>query len=284
MSEDSDSDHANFEQPTKVGSNVIIQKANTFSNNEAMESSTRNSEQVSSDNLSKTSSEKEILSQGIEVPKISKTSKSSAFGAVSDQPISKSPILKAIPQTTENKRASESSRHLSQTTERGASSSDSTSNSDTSDSESSSDEEDNVKDNSNKKQRASEFPVITNSSPKTDVSHANKTPNEEPRLSSISARNVMSCTSPFDQNSTNITSFDPISNNGNLSTSEQEPENVENEEVYGLDFYYKKVIKSTHSPHSQPSPKISQVNENIHINLHQVKYVALIHRNNFDLL
>jgi len=78
------------------------------------------------------------------------------------------------------------------------------------------------------------------------------------------ARNVMSCTSPFDQNSTNITSFDPISNNGNLSTSEQEPENVENEEVYGLDFYYKKVIKSTHSPHSQPSPKISQGSDSVH--------------------
>ena len=157
------------------------------------------------------------------------------------------------------------SRHLSQTTERGASSSDSTSNSDTSDSESSSDDEDNVKDNTNKKQRAPEFPVINNKSPKVDVSHANKTPNEESRLSSTTARNVMSSNSPFDQNSTNIATLDPISNNGNLSPSEQEPENAENEEVYGLDFYYKKVIKSTHSPHSQPSPKISQVCKNLHV-------------------
>ena len=74
----------------------------------------------------------------------------------------------------------------------------------------------------------------------------------------------MPSTSPFYQNTTNKTNIEPISNGGNQGALEQETEDVENEEVYSLGNIYKKVIKSTHSPHSQPSPKISQVSKYVY--------------------
>ena len=258
LSEDSDSDQANFE-PSKKGSSVQ-QKTNSYSNGDSMQSITQSSKHALSENISKSSSDKEAFLLGTEIPSVSQTSKSSTSGTHGNLPISTN-ANSLDNSTTSEKGVTEPSRHLSQTTERGASSSDSTSNSESSDSESSSEEEDNAKDSSGKKPRNSESSAINSRSPKTCTSNGNKMPNDESNATSTIPRNVMSGTSPFDTNSTNLMNFDPTTNMSNLDASEQEPEDVDNEEVYGLGSFYKKVIKSTHSPHSQPSPKISQVNK-----------------------
>ena len=117
LSEDSDSDQANFE-PSKKGSSVQ-QKTNSYSNGDSMQSITQSSKHALSENISKSSSDKEAFLLGTEIPSVSQTSKSSTSGTHGNLPISTN-ANSLDNSTTSEKGVTEPSRHLSQTTERGA--------------------------------------------------------------------------------------------------------------------------------------------------------------------
>jgi len=142
-------------------------------------------------------SSKQSLSEN-DASKFSKTSKS--FGTPATVPIS-TPSINNDNSTTSEKKGT------TDTTDKGASSSDTSSNSDSSDSESSSEDEDNTKNSGSKKPRHSESAINDSRSPNNST-HLKKTPNDESKLSSATARNVMPSTSPFYQNTTNKTNFD----------------------------------------------------------------------------
>jgi hypothetical protein len=259
LSEESDSDHASFEPNRKPVPRAPTQLKSSTANPNNIQTNVRCSESTLSDNnSSRTTSGNLNLPMTGSSPIFSKASKNTE-GHV-DQSISKSPRCKSSAQNSDNHASLETARNLSQAAERG-SSSDSTSNTDTSDSESSSEEEENGK-NNNKSRQNSEAAATSIKSLVTGASPSKPIPNEEfGRLPSAVGRNTIPRNSPFDPNNANFASLESNGNIGDPEASEQEAENDGDGEGYGLDVFYKKVIKSTHSPHSQPSPKIFQVSQ-----------------------
>ena len=255
LSEESDSDHASFEPNLKhVPRATTQQKSSSTSYPNNMQTNVRCSEsKLSDNNSSKISSGNLNLPITGSSPILSKNTECHV-----DQSISKSPRCKASAQNSDNHASLETARNLSQAAERN-SSSDSTSNTDTSDSESSSEEEENGKDKSRQNSETAATSIkssVTGASPPKPISNE-----ESGRLTSAVGRNTLSRNSPFDPNNANFAILESSSNIGDRDESEQEAENDGDGEGYGLDVFYKKVIKSTHSPHSQPSPKIFQVSQ-----------------------
>ena len=259
LSEESDSDHASFEPNRRSVPRAPIQQTSTSTSyTNTMQTNIRCSESTLSDNNpSKTNNGNMNLAMTGSPEIFSKTSKSTE-GHV-DKSFPRSPQCKSSAQNSDNQ-ASETARNLSQTAERG-SSSDSTSNTDTSDSESSSEEEEHGKDS--KSRQTSEVAATSIKSLVTGSSPSKPVPNEESGKMPIAmGRNTVPRNSPFDPNNTSFACSESNGNIGDRDASEQEAENDGDGEGYGLERFYNKVIKSTHSPHSQPSPKVLQVSQN----------------------
>ena len=265
MSEDSDSDQATFEK-----SNATLRRATPIPNSiitsspKVMQSTIGRSETALSENLVTLSNEHiKATTLSSKSSNLSGPSKGIA-GLGLGQSMSKSPNINTNAQSTQGQVITKPIRDSSQTNENGNSSSDSTSNTDTTDSESSSEEEEDAKENSNKKLHNSDETGSNTKGLVSDVPPGKAISNGEASRSQglTISNNIISRKSPFNPPIVNLPN--PESTDGGLVTCEDDVEKDGDGEEFGLENIYKKIIKSTHSPHSQPSPKMSsQVSINI---------------------
>ena len=162
-----------------------------------------------------------------------------------------------IIKNSETEIASKSTRNSAHANEKDGTSSDSTSNTDTSDSDSSSEEEDNGKQTSKQNIGSSE-PTETSMQSAKESSTKSSSKQEINRLAKPNAKTPVSILSPFDSTANNFPSLE------SKAECDGDPENDADKNDYDLASFYRNVIKSTHSPHSQPSPKISQGSDSVH--------------------
>ena len=245
LSEDSDSDHPSFEPSNKsVSRSTLQQKSNCAS----IIPSAANASPLP------TSRYTQHLTSSATSQTLSKSAKESTLAGYQEKSISMSPNCNANLQNSEVQGFKKPIRD-SNTTKENGSSSDSTSNTDTSDSESSSDEDEHCKEKTNKRHKSMENKNPNNRAKCTVMSPSKFIPSEGPeQVSCVIAPNTVLNNSPFDSTSV---SFSNLESGADIADGDLEKDG--DGEGYGLDVFYKKVIKSTHSPHSQPSPKISQV-------------------------